>query len=78
VKKYTNPYMARYGNSKNVIQGNCGLGVENWTLDKTGYYMKRVYIAYAKMDTTCINNICTTTIERGCEWVDKCNGTSNC
>lgn len=35
---YVKPMLANYGNSLNVIQGDCGWGVENATLDKTGYY----------------------------------------
>lgn len=75
---YVTPYIAKYGNSKNVIKGNCGIGLENITLDKTGSYLRNVYVAFFDMKETCINNICTTTITRGCRWENRCNGSSDC
>lgn len=40
-KKYVKPNMAQYGNCQMLIQGSCGWGVENITLDKTGYSKKK-------------------------------------
>lgn len=36
-REYITPNIANYGSCAVVIQGNCGWGVENVTLDKTGY-----------------------------------------
>lgn len=41
---YTKPFVAEYGNANEVIQGECGWGVENWTLDKTGGVNRKVYV----------------------------------
>lgn len=39
-KTYVKPNMAKYGACQTLIQGSCGWGVENVTLDKTGYRKK--------------------------------------
>lgn len=39
-KTYVKPNMAKYGTCQTLIQGSCGWGVENVTLDKTGYRKK--------------------------------------
>ncbi|NMF07939.1 hypothetical protein ACUH7Y_02180 [Clostridium beijerinckii] len=36
MKEFTNLYLANYGKASNLIQGECGWGTENYTLDKTG------------------------------------------
>ncbi|BCJ98345.1 hypothetical protein bsdcttw_13860 [Anaerocolumna chitinilytica] len=76
--KFVTPYIAKYGNSKNVIKGNCGFGLENLTLDKTGSYLQSVYVKFFDIDESCINNICTTTYTRGCRMESRCNGSSDC
>jgi hypothetical protein len=40
-KTYVKPNMAKYGACQTLIQGSCGWGVENVTLDKTGYRKKK-------------------------------------
>lgn len=75
---YIKPYVAKYGKSSDLIQGDCGWGVENFTLDKTGAKNKRVYVGYFRISSTCINMLCTDVYERGCEWQTRCNGSSNC
>ena len=35
---YVKPSLVNLGKSETVIQGACGWGAENWTLDKTGAY----------------------------------------
>lgn len=35
---YVRPTLAKYGNSLDVIKGECGFGLENVWLDKTGAY----------------------------------------
>lgn len=40
-KKYIKPNIAKYGECKTLIQGDCGWGMENITLDKTGYSKKK-------------------------------------
>ncbi len=40
-KNYVKPNMAKYGTCQTLIQGSCGWGVENITLDKTGYSKKK-------------------------------------
>ena len=39
-KKYITPSIANYGACATLIQGSCGWGTENLTLDKTGYKRK--------------------------------------
>lgn len=39
-KNYVKPNMVSYGACQTLIQGSCGWGRENITLDKTGYYRK--------------------------------------
>ncbi|MGF7047624.1 hypothetical protein J2T13_002129 [Paenibacillus sp. DS2015] len=34
---YATPKLVKFGKSKDLIQGDCGWGVENITVDKTGY-----------------------------------------
>lgn len=36
MKEFTKPYLASYGKASKLIQGECGWGSENYTLDKTG------------------------------------------
>jgi hypothetical protein len=38
MKNYTEPTVIEYGESTELIKGDCGWGVENVWLDKTGYY----------------------------------------
>lgn len=40
-KNYVKPNMAMYGTCQTLIQGSCGWGIENFTLDKTGYSKKK-------------------------------------
>lgn len=40
-KNYVKPNMADYGACQTLIQGSCGWGIENITLDKTGYSKKK-------------------------------------
>lgn len=37
MKEFTTLYLANYGKAANLIQGSCGWGTENSSLDKTGY-----------------------------------------
>lgn len=45
-RKYVKPNVVKYGTYKMLIQGDCGWGVENLTLDKTGYYKKNWRFKY--------------------------------
>lgn len=76
--KYVKPYVAEYGKAQDVVQGECGWGIENWTLDKTGAVKRTVYVHYFKIDEYCLNCICYTTYTRGCEWQTRCNGETDC
>lgn len=40
-KNYVKPNMVSYGACQTLIQGSCGWGIENFTLDKTGYTKKK-------------------------------------
>lgn len=35
---YATPKLVKFGKSKDLIQGDCDWGVENITIDKTGYH----------------------------------------
>lgn len=35
---YAKPTLIDCGDSKFIIRGECGFGIENWSLDKTGAY----------------------------------------
>lgn len=37
MKEFTTLYLASYGKAAELIQGECGWGTENSSLDKTGY-----------------------------------------
>jgi len=37
-KVYATPVLVKFGKSKELIQGECGIGLENFSLDKTGFY----------------------------------------
>jgi|GEM_PF-2390727 len=36
MKMYIAPSLNKHGNSIDIVKGSCGLGVENWSLDRTG------------------------------------------
>jgi len=76
--KFVKPYIAKYGNARTVIQGNCGFGFENITLDKTGYYYNYVPRKFVDIKETCAITVCTTTITRGCRYDNYCNEPANC
>lgn len=75
---YIKPYIAEYGNALNVVNGECGWGIENWTLDKTGGVNKTVFVNFFDIKESCLNMFCTTTYIRGCKWSTKCNGENDC
>lgn len=69
MKKFTTPYLAKYGKATDVIKGSCGWGKENYKLDKTGASYKSVRRIIAHQNawwqwTTC-------------ETRSICNGRSN-
>jgi hypothetical protein len=35
---YSTPMLVFYGDSSDLIKGDCGWGIENFVLDKTDYY----------------------------------------
>ncbi|OUM89053.1 MAG: hypothetical protein BAA01_13445 [Bacillus thermozeamaize] len=41
---YAKPMLLECGNSEDIIRGECGFGLENITLDKTGAYKTTKYI----------------------------------
>lgn len=78
MKKYITPIIANYGSCKKIIQGNCGWGRENITLDKTGYrkakWKKWVALPCAQYETcyaVCQNSTLTCAKANECETVGK-------
>lgn len=82
VKKmnYTKPFIAEYGNTNEVTKGDCGWGIENLTLDKTGSVSRLVFTDFFDIKRTCSGDgvICTDTYIRGCMYLNKCNGKDDC
>lgn len=58
MRKYTTPYLANFGECKDVIKGACSWGGENLTLDKRNTHKKFifrwVYVAGGKGEQKCI------------------------
>lgn len=52
-KNYVKPNMVRYGACQTLIQGSCGWGIENITLDKTGYSRKKWKVKVAVGNEPC-------------------------
>lgn len=77
---YSTPMLTIYGDSSNLIKGDCDWGTENWWADKTGYY-KYTY-SDCIMTVTCATfgdchcgsaSMCTTSQPR-----DQCSSDSDC
>lgn len=69
MRKYTTPYLANFGECKDVIKGACSWGGENWTLDKRNtekrYIYRWVYVARGKGEQKCIR-------KWGCDVDENC------
>lgn len=73
---YVRPTLSKYGNSRNVIKGDCGWGVENATLDKTGYYYGSYKDEVLVSRVTLLAGPWLETYE--CQYTDHCDNGDDC
>ncbi|MDU5723943.1 MAG: hypothetical protein E6Z86_17670 [Clostridium butyricum] len=50
MKEFTKLHLANYGKASKLIQGECGWGTENSSLDKTGYRKYTYYKPHTNMN----------------------------
>ncbi|QPR70318.1 hypothetical protein I6G82_05720 [Lysinibacillus macroides] len=69
--QYVKPTMIKLGKSEKLIQGECGFGAENLTLDKTGTYWttrkKEVHVGWLPGLVAVYQ----------CKWTKACSSESN-
>ncbi|PWV95961.1 hypothetical protein DFQ01_12338 [Paenibacillus cellulosilyticus] len=72
--QYTTPTMVEFGHSNDLIQGTCGWGTENLSLDKTGYYSYSTYKCNSSLKDCYSTSVCANSNPGdGCKGLD-----SNC
>lgn len=72
---YIKPLLVNYGNSVDLIKGECGFGLENVFLDKTGAYKTTVRVIRERLVYSQI--ISTSIYERYCATESGCSTQSN-
>lgn len=82
VELYVTPSLIKQGNSKDVVKGSCGFGVENWSLNQTGASRSnwRTMVEVSRMPIpACCGRIGTDWIvTRRCQSENRCSTRHDC
>jgi len=71
---YLKPSLVNYGNSLNLIKGNCGWGTENSSMDKTGYYETNWDIWVTRY----VHGLGSVTVINECKTTTACRDSDEC